>query len=432
MKNNPTGDNKTLRVVVFTEFNWEHAIAVLRFAGPAKQTGIELLQGNFRSNIQLDLISASDIVLIQRDFPRYINIYEQIMQKAFSAGKPVILELDDLLIDLPSDHPDRRSNYYTAALLPIMRAANEATALTVSTSSLANHLRDINPNIWVLQNYLNEHIWIIPSGAAQKNEEPQMVIGYFGSDSHLPDLEFISTALLNIIRRYGNQVRLRFWGCHPPAELSEHPQVYWTPLSTGNYAEYASYVQKQHCDIFIAPLKNNQFNQSKSPLKFIEYSSLGIAGVYSNVAPFSSIVVHGKNGLLANTVEDWENCLESLIENPAYRNNLGQAAQATIREGWLLSQNAQQWTDAYQEICALPKREPSTNALTHFFLPVAEQVQEIYCKQREALAQIDEIENSLTWKVVQRLWMLRMKLIPAGSQREKIYLKLKVRLSGPR
>lgn len=432
MKNNPNSDNKTLRVVVFTDFNWQHAITVLRFAGPAKQAGIELLQGNFGSDIQPDLISASDIVLIQRDFPRYTNIYEQIMQKAFSAGKPVILELDDLLIDLPPDHPDRQSYYYTAAILPILRAINEATALTVSTSTLANHLRDINPNIWVLQNYLNEHIWNMPSVTAQKNEDSQLVIGYFGSDSHLPDLEFISSALTNIIQRYGNQVRLRFWGCLPPVGLRDHPQVHWTPLSTGNYAKYASFVQQQHCDIFIAPLKKNQFNQCKSSLKFLEYSSLGIAGVYSNVTPFSSIVVHGKNGLLANTGEDWEDCLASLIENPAYRVNLGQEAQKTIREGWLLSQNAHLWIDAYQEICLLPKREPSTNALTHFILPVAEQVQEIYYKQRDALAQIDEIENSLAWKVVQYLWMLRMKLIPAGSLREKIYIKVRTRLSGPR
>ena len=47
-----------------------------------------------------------------------------------------------------------------------------------------------------------------------------------------------------------------------------------------DYKDFATFFQTQSADIFIAPLVDNIFNQCKSPIKFFEYSALGVpAGI---------------------------------------------------------------------------------------------------------------------------------------------------------
>jgi len=42
------------------------------------------------------------------------------------AGKPLVYEIDDLLLELPDVHPDRAIDYYTPAILPILHAIASA------------------------------------------------------------------------------------------------------------------------------------------------------------------------------------------------------------------------------------------------------------------------------------------------------------------
>jgi hypothetical protein len=146
-----------LRVVVYTTAPWEHALAVLRFVGPANLCGVELIKGTPNPNSLLD----ADLILIQRDFPRNIDATLQILQKGREFGKPVVYDLDDLLIALPEDHPDRLAHYYTSALIPILNTIMQSDAVTVSTPKLSEYLTPLNPHIWVLPNYLNEDVWNI-------------------------------------------------------------------------------------------------------------------------------------------------------------------------------------------------------------------------------------------------------------------------------
>ena len=79
-----------------------------------------------------------------------------------------------------------------------------------------------------------------------------------------------------------------------------------------SYKEFATYFQSQDVDIFIAPLEDNLFNRCKSSVKFLEYSCLGVPGIYSNIDPYSIVIKNNFNGLLAYTNDEWKNSLRKL------------------------------------------------------------------------------------------------------------------------
>ncbi|OGO28043.1 MAG: hypothetical protein A2W33_06255, partial [Chloroflexi bacterium RBG_16_52_11] len=342
-------------VVAYSPYLWPHAVAALRYARPVQEAGLILIPGKEGDSIYPEHVSQADIVVIQREFPLYWEQYEQILSLARTQGKPVVYELDDLLLELPDVHPDRALDFYTPAILPIQHAITSADIVTTTTHALREYLIQLNPNIVVLPNYLDDRLWTMRSPAKDVPRFP-IVIGYMGSDTHQPDLDILTPVFLNLVNRFGERIRFRFWGCQPHAVIRQLSQTDWLPLQIFDYPKFAEYFSQQECDIFIAPLVDSLFNRCKSPIKLFEYSTSGTPGVYSRLDPFESIVIHGENGFLASSLEEWEAYLGQLIEDPTLRSRLGSRMQETVKQRWLLSQHASSWKDAYQQAQIVARR----------------------------------------------------------------------------
>ena len=330
-----------LTIAAYTADLWDTACPILRFLGPAQQTSTTVIKGSVPREsglqVQLEPIAEADIILIQREFPRHIAYYEQVMEEARRHGRPVVYELDDLLLELSPQHIDW--SYYRTARLPLLKAIVEADAVTTSTPGLYDYLRQFNAHVWLLPNYLNDQLWTLRPAAVLPERIP-LVIGYMGGHTHASDLELVAPALLRVLERHKGKVVLRFFGkAEPPPELIGRDDVSRDRLYFPDYAEFARYFSTQVCDIFIAPLRDNLFNRCKSAIKFLEYSSTGAPGVYSRTAPYEG-VVNDQNGFLANASEEWEDALDQLINDPALRSSMGYRAQQTVQNRWLLSSHA--------------------------------------------------------------------------------------------
>ena len=444
-------DNGTPKTaVVYTDYRWEHVLCSLRFVEPLRLASIQLLhcEDHLGNTSDPDLVDLADLVVIQRDFPRYSQAYDLVMEKARAEGKPVVYEIDDLLFEIPKEHPDYSIHYYTPAVFPMLRAAIEADLVTTSTQFLGDYLRLLNPNVIVLPNYLVDRYWTFRTPAKKPSESP-VIIGYVGTSSHLPDLEKVVPALEKLVQKYGSSIQIKVWGLNPPDSLKEFSNVISVDFMNLDYEKFSEYFAHLDCDIFIAPLKDSFFNQCKSPIKFIEYSTLGIPGVYERLAPYSGIVVHGMNGFLAATMDEWVDELSRLIDNPGLRNMVGRAAQETIKQDWLLSQHFQDWVTAYQEALLKirqPRHERSQDKTSQMFLRLAQQFEDwqqsmqnqiavekqqaqeiinqyddreriIKSQLDERDAQLREIYNSQAWKLVKKLWELRVRMRSFGKKR---------------
>ncbi len=370
-----------LTIAAYTTNTWTSPLARLRLVGPIERSRMSLLHGTEAEKIWPERVEQADLVVIQRDFPRQVQACRRVIQRARAAGKPIVFELDDLLFALPEHHPDRVQGYYAEALLPMLDTILEADAVTVSTRPLAEHLRPFHDRIFVLPNALDEDIWQIRPPQIRK--DVPLIVGYMGSPSHAPDLQMVLPALLNLARRYGEKIAFRFIGIEPPVALSEVAQVSWEPLRTLNYAQFASEFAAETFDVVIAPLEDNPFNRAKSGVKFLEYTALGVPGVYSNLPPYADVVTHGQNGFLAAAPDEWVRYLGALLDDPDLRLRIAQAAQKTVSESHLLSGESRRWRDVYAQVISAPGTDGRRAALRAALEPIVSQTQAYFRRLAE-------------------------------------------------
>lgn len=389
--------------VASPDIRGEQALGVLRLAGPLEHAGIHQIWWDETVNVSQQIIQA-DLVVIQRNFAQRRQPYAQIIAAARQADKPIVFEIDDLLWELPAEHPDRQKNVYAEAQLPMLMAATQADAITVASPALGEYFRAFFHNIYLLPNYLNESLWAMRPPRPLSNLPPAKqttTIGFMGGNSHVPDLELITPVLKGLCQRYGSKLILKFWGLQPPAELQSLPNTWCMQDQIARYGEFAGYLSKQECDIWIAPLRQSLFNKCKSAIKFLEYTASGTPGVYSRMPPYEGVVVHGETGLLAGSLDEWDLCLTQLIEQPQTRQQIATKAQEMVRQKWLLADHATEWEQAYRQIIVL--RKNTTEKTTDAIAPVFDIV-----KKPPADSIARPIPNALAGRLVDQTGLLQV------------------------
>jgi glycosyltransferase involved in cell wall biosynthesis/GT2 family glycosyltransferase len=296
----------------------------------------------------------ADIILIQRFFPcsetgEFINFL-------FSLGKPVVYEIDDLLTDLPMDNPS--FGWSRTRKKFILDVARRASAVTVSTAALKKYFSEYNDAVFLLPNYIDSDIWAnqIPG----KKRAAPLRIGYAGTVTHKYDLKIIANALALISEKYGSSVSFLFFGCHIE-ELRRIPNSTFIDHDK-SYHNYSKVIARLNLDILLIPLADSEFNNAKSNIKWLEYASLGVPGIYSNVKPYSEYITSPSFGLLTdNTTEDWFKCICRLIEDDGLRETISFSARSEVLASHDISRHAHKWLTTYRSIIkrhALKKPAP--------------------------------------------------------------------------
>ena len=376
---------ESMSVAIYAADRWEHVCPQVRTLGPLEGGPVRAVRGNWWEEGVLRVdpgrVDEAALVLIQRDFPRHAECAE-VIARARQQGKPVLYELDDLLTELPVEHPD--VVYYRKARAAILQTVIEADAVIGSTDNICAYLRRWNPNVQCLPNYLNDRLWPAVEPCPPTSDCPVRV-GYMGGHGHTLDLALIDSALEAVWARFGERVEFVFWGVEPPERLRGKVRVTQVRPDLVSYAEFAQYFARQQADIFLAPLRDNLFNRCKSSLKFLEYAWLGVPGIYSRIVTYEGVVEDGVNGLLAGSREEWEDALAHLIEDPLLRATLGAAARSTVEARWRLSDHAHEWPEAYRKVqCVRPTASQVASR------QVARQVAPWYGQVEELLAEAQE------------------------------------------
>ena len=428
-----------IKSVCFYSFNFQDALSHLRMFGPARHLGIEVIEGVENDQVYDERALLGDIIVLQHDFPRAIESYEKILTHARQNNIPVILDFDDLLFELPEDHPDRLKHIFTWTLLPTYQAMLEVDLVTVTTEPLRDFILDYNKNVMVLPNYLDDQIWQLKPPLRGNGLKEKIIIGYMGGLTHQPDLDLLIPVFKNLIHRFPGRLEFKFWGTQPHSDLSAYSFVHWNDQMIWNYQDFAAYFQTQSSDILISPLADNYFNNCKSSIKYLEYGSLGVPGVFSRVQPYTTVIKHGENGFLATTPDEWEDCLVRLIESPELRFSLASNAQIDIQSNWMLSQNSPLWLSAYHKAKEITHTKTPTET-AHFKMIKNLSRQTVMWhrdtqyqikRQKDKTIELEDqvarqeatlsgITNSKTWKLALAFRHIREALAPPNSQREKM------------
>ncbi|MBB5390092.1 MULTISPECIES: glycosyltransferase [unclassified Herbaspirillum] len=294
-------------------------------------------------NSQLDTAAAAraDVILLHRFTPGLLPI--SALDVIFKLGKPVIYESDDLLNEIPTDHPEAAAG--ASWKEGIEYSVKRAQAVVVSTHFLAEKYRQLNANVHVLQNYLDYDIFHRDVPRKQKGEA--ITIGLLGSSIQPSNFALVHQALRTICERYRDKVRIDFVGWHCPQGWEQHPNARFTSF-IHEYEKYAVQLKHMEWDIALIPLAQDEYNQCKSFVKWLDYSAAGIASIFSDVSVYNAVVTNESTGLLMpNSSQAWLDAIVSLIESPELRSKLAIQAQQEVKNRFGLKQHVHLYNEVY-------------------------------------------------------------------------------------
>jgi glycosyltransferase involved in cell wall biosynthesis len=219
----------------------------------------------------------------------------------------------------------------------LIRNIQVSDLVTVTTERLAEIIRQWNPNVAVLPNYL-------PASLLDHQPERRTdttTVGWSGSDTHAMDFLGVAQELVQFIK----------WS--PTTEYHSMGNVFGSlaalPRDRMRLTPWVDSVEQfwRRIDfhIGIVPLKRHVFNSSKSPLKALELAFLGIPAIASNVGPYPGLVRHGETGYLVRKPGEWGRYLRKLVNDEAMRDEMGHAARKLATE-WTIEGNIHRWEDA--------------------------------------------------------------------------------------
>ncbi|HEY8517437.1 MAG TPA: hypothetical protein VIS07_18145 [Candidatus Binatia bacterium] len=176
-------------------------------------------------------------------------------------------------------------------------------------------------------------------------------IGFLGSVDHARFLdELLAEPLRRLKERFGARLELVFCGAIPQVarDLGAVTHEFEADFVTWRRRAFALAL-----DVGLAPLPDTPFHRCKYFNKYLEYGSLGVAGVYSNVPPSADVVRHEQTGLLCpNEGSAWLAALERLAEDRALRVAIARAAWDDVERRFSSAALLPHWRDALGELLA--------------------------------------------------------------------------------
>ena len=308
-------------------------------------------------------------------FHRQLGPYEQmdsLIKELRKSGVTVIMDIDDYWVP-PKTHP-----MYLAAMnekLPekITAAFKMSDYVTTTTDIFGRHIKKYNSNVEIIPNAidLNHRMW----KQVDTKKTDKLRISWIGGSSHLNDLEILQPSM-NILHndesvkdKYqivmcgydvrGYMTEIGPDGQHVSSRKIHPSETVWNrfeEIFTNNYnpklisEDYKKYLQKyaneeysggdiysgsyirrwtlpltrygehyNYCDVCMAPLAENIFNEVKSELKIIEAGLTKKVLIAQDYSIYKELITNGETGILINkknNTRGWYEAIRFLINHP--------------------------------------------------------------------------------------------------------------------
>lgn len=271
-------------------------------------------------------LAGCDLAIFSR--PRFPEV-PGLLDACEAAGVPVLVMIDDNWIAAGRELP-RFERLFTPGKPPFevfLDALRRADAVLVFNPVLEE---DVRPHARrVLRLPANVDLAAFASAGPQVRA-PGFLAGFAGSPRWEP------SGFRGLARFLGRRTdaRLLVMAHEVPEELRgvAPERVTFVPWRH-DYAAYARALAGLRPDVLLAPLDASRFSASKIPVKFLDASAAGAAGIYSRVPPYTDHVRDGETGLLVENDEAaWEEALERLYADPGLRERIATQATREVAE----------------------------------------------------------------------------------------------------
>lgn len=303
----------------------------------------------------------SDVVVFQRpDDPKKVESIKLLKL----AGKKVVFDNDDTykpdsgtptqIYSVQGKNALRNKNSNLDAFMA------QADLVTTTTEFLADEYRKKNDNVIVLPNMVDPDDWEEPL----KNEGKKVRIGLVGSVASNKDYAQI-IPVLDAMKEI-DEIQLVLFAL--PADVPGKQKVreiyreeidFWSQYDPEWHhfvplPEYFDALNELRLDIMLIPREDSYFNRCKSNLKFLEAAMCEVPVIARSFedgnSPYDKDIEHGETGYLVQTVAEWVDCIEDLVENPDKRKAMGKKAKKYVLENFNIHNNYHLWEEAYQTL----------------------------------------------------------------------------------
>jgi glycosyltransferase involved in cell wall biosynthesis len=226
----------------------------------------------------------------------------------------------------------------------VSHCAEIADLVTVTTEPLAEVMREHNPEVRVLPNYIPEEMLSIHRTRwAKTGKNRKVTLGWAGGASHTWDVALIAESVRNFLESHAD-VELHLIGCDFRKTFCRKQ----TRFTEWDY-DHHKYYRNIDFDIGLAPLRGTVFDASKSYLKALEYAALGIPVIASDVEAYRGFVIDGVTGFLCRTQKQWRKALRDLVHDDGLRESMGEKAREHARD-FTYEGHWQRWAEVYKEL----------------------------------------------------------------------------------
>ena len=239
----------------------------------------------------------------------------------------------------------------------IKRNIAKADLVTVCSEELKKVMSKFNPNVKVLPNCVDMTRW----RKLPLKESDEIRLYWGGGASHYEDFYYLKDPLRIIFEKYKN-VKLVLQGLITKngkfkfsGLLETIPEDKIELYPWEHFMGYPYKTASINPTIGLIPLKDMNFNYSKSPIKWIELSAIEVPCVVSYVSPYKEMASLHKedNAIFIEHNEDvdaWVKGISMLIDDIELRKKISKNAYETVLEHFDISKKYTLWLDAYREV----------------------------------------------------------------------------------
>lgn len=260
----------------------------------------------------------------------------------------IITDIDDDLYSIAPSHPEY--DHYVNRIKILDELIKLSDTVVVSTNPIKLQVLKRHPstNIMIIPNYLNNDVWNLMH-KEHKTPYNEIRVLYSGTETHDADLRLLEKAIpeTSEIIRSKTGMNLKIIVAGGTTLDIKGMEIIQVPDDKRSYPDYVAWIQSMPAFNFaIAPLNlDNAMNRSKSCLKYLEYSAMGLPAIYTDIEPYSEVVIDHMNGILIsnNDLDLWKSALIELATNANMREKLAVACKENVTNKLLLSDHQSEW-----------------------------------------------------------------------------------------
>ena len=270
----------------------------------------------FRFITLIDLVRKNDIIFMQRPMSVDGNkstFFEWLFTRF---NKNLIFDYDDAI--------------FVENTTKMKSLVSLSKASICGNDYLADFAKQYNPHTYIIPTPIDTDKFLPKESIPKEN----ITIGWTGTSGNYA---FFTQQLINdikaVLQKYDN-VDFLFICDRKPGEKFDFPYTFikWSDSSEVN--------DLQQIDIGLMPLIDSAWTRGKCGFKLIQYGSIAIPSIASNVGVNSKVVLDEKSGLLINEeVPNWAELLEKLINDKTLRESMGKAAREHIKNEYSVHTN---------------------------------------------------------------------------------------------